>query len=86
MTVIEQEQTTTRSGAVDDWLATLNVETGLYILIGLVALALRFVHLGEASLSASEAREALAVWRFVPRSVSDIAPVQPVSAAWYTLG
>ncbi len=55
---------------------------GLYVLIGAVAVALRLFHLGSAPLSSAEAREALAVWRFV---MGQGAPIQPVSPAWFTL-
>jgi len=65
------------------WAAALNVESGLYLLIGALALALRLFSLGDAPLSLAEAREALAAWRFV--SASAIAPVQPTSAALHTL-
>ncbi len=71
------------SGPLDGWLAALNIETALCILIGVLAFALRFINLGSAPLSSVEAREALAVWRFV--NPGSIEPVQPVSAAWFTL-
>ena len=82
MAVTEQSRSLARS-STEGWLATLNVETGLYIAIGLLALTLRFANLGEPPFSSLEAREALAVWRFV--NASESAPIQPVSAAWFTL-
>jgi hypothetical protein len=83
MTMIESQQPATQRGVLDDWLAGLSVETGLLILIGVIAVGLRLLRLGDLPLSASEAREALSAWRLV--SMSNYAPVQPVSAAWYTL-
>jgi len=83
MTVMDSEQTNSPHGLVDDWLATLNVETGLYVLIGLLAFAIRYNLLGAAPLSTVEAREALSAARLV--SMSSLPVLQPVSAAWYTL-
>lgn len=80
MTVIEQERP---RPIIDDWLASLNIENGLYLLTGLVALGLRLFRLGDWPLTEVEAREALSAWRFV--SMSPIAPVVPVSALWYSL-
>ncbi|MBI3240711.1 MAG: glycosyltransferase family 39 protein [Chloroflexi bacterium] len=62
--------------------SALTVETGLYVLIGLAAVFLRLHALGESPLSQAEAREALAAWRYV---VAAGEPLQPVSAAWFTL-
>ncbi|MEK7278769.1 MAG: glycosyltransferase family 39 protein, partial [Chloroflexota bacterium] len=62
--------------------SAVSVEMGLYVLIGAVAVALRLFHLGSAPLSSAEAREALAVWRFV---MGQGASIQPVSPAWFTL-
>ncbi len=80
MTVIQQERA---RPVLDDWLASLNIESGLYILIGLLALGLRLLRLGDLLLTEAEAREALAAWRFV--SMSPIEPVMPVSGLWYSL-
>jgi hypothetical protein len=68
---------------VDGWLAALNLEGGLYLLIGLLAVGLRFLSLGNLPLSEPEAREALAAWRFV--SMSPIAAVAPMSPLLNTL-
>jgi uncharacterized protein (TIGR03663 family) len=43
----------------------LTVETGLWVLVGVVALALRLAHLDAASLSGREAHEAMLAWRAV---------------------
>lgn len=83
--MIESQRPAVQRGPLDDWLAVLNVETGLLILIGLVAFGVRIFELGTLPLSVSEAREALSAWRLVTQSVSTFEPVQPVSAAWYTL-
>ena len=44
----------------------LTVETGLWALVGAVALALRLAHLDAAPLSGREAHEAMLAWRAVP--------------------
>ncbi len=62
--------------------SALTVESGLYLLVGALALFLRLRGLGDAPLLQAEAREALAAWRYVT-SVGD--PIQPVSAAWFLL-
>ena len=83
MTMIESPRPAVQRGWLDDWLAGLNVETGLLILIGLVAFGVRVFQLGALPLSATEAHESLSAWRLV--SVSAFEPAQPISAAWYTL-
>ncbi len=83
MMLMESDSTTTPRGLVDDWWAGLSLETGLYILIGLLALGVRMVQLGNAPLSAAEAHEALSAWRLV--SMSSLPITQPISAAWYSL-
>jgi hypothetical protein len=83
MTVMEQNRPAGSPPLIDGWLAAWNVETAIYLLVGVVAFVLRFAFLGDPPLSALEAREALSAWRFV--SMSEIAPVQPVSAALHSL-
>lgn len=78
MTAIEPERTRVAGGLLDDWLARLNVETGLYILIGVVALGIRLIQLGNVPLSAAEAQAALSTWRRV--SMADLPLIPPVSA------
>src|SRR5262245_38914356 len=83
MAVMHPERPLDGQPLVDGWLASWTIETALYVLVGLAALGLRFAHLGDVPLSASEAHEALSAWRFV--NMSAAAPAQPVSAAWHTL-
>ena len=58
------------------------VEAALYVLIGAVALVLRLANLGEPPLLVSEAREALAVYRY---TMSMGAPLSTLSPAWFAL-
>lgn len=62
--------------------SVITVEVGLYVLVGVAAAFFRLYNLGGAPLSQTEAREALAVWRYT-LAVGD--PIQPVSAAWFVL-
>lgn len=63
---------------------SITTETGLYILAAAVALLLRLMNLGHAPLTEAEAREALAVWRFV-QAAPGVAPLQVVSPLWFAL-
>ena len=58
------------------------IEAALYVLIGVVALVLRLANLGEPPLLTSEAREALAVYRY---TMSMGAPLSTSSPAWFAL-
>jgi 4-amino-4-deoxy-L-arabinose transferase-like glycosyltransferase len=80
MAVAQQERP---QAVVDGWLAALNLEGGFYLLIGLLAVGLRLLNLGNLPLSEPEAREALAAWRFV--SMSPIPAVAPISPLLNTL-
>ena len=53
-----------RLSAIRHPLSHAIVEAALYVLIGAVALVLRLANLGEPPLLVSEAREALAVYRY----------------------
>ncbi len=58
------------------------VEAALYILIGVVALVLRLANLGAPPLLATEAQEALAVYRY---TMSMGMPLSTSSPAWFAL-
>ncbi len=58
------------------------VEAALYVLIGVVALVLRLANLGAPPLLTSEAREALAVYRY---TMSMGLPLSTLSPAWFAL-
>jgi hypothetical protein len=47
MTVMEQDRPIADTPLIDGWLAAWNIETALYVLVGLVAFALRVVNLGD---------------------------------------
>ncbi|MBI5052193.1 MAG: glycosyltransferase family 39 protein [Chloroflexi bacterium] len=58
------------------------IEAALYVLIGAVALVLRLANLGAPPLLVSEARDALAVYRY---TMSMGVPLSTLGPAWFAL-
>lgn len=79
MTVIEHEAPRVSDGILDRQLSQVSLEAGLYALVGLAALALRFFQIGDVPLSTAEAHEALTVWRHV--SLASFSAAPPASPA-----
>ncbi len=69
------------------WLHRLTIADGLFLLVGVAAILLRFVNLGRLLLSPAEAEAALGVWRFWQPGglVGDATAVTVQSPVYFTL-